>query len=54
MQSNPIKKEKEKNFLDTRIKICIQCGNEKVEFYEHGVSCESCGISLYFGIVAQA
>ena len=50
MQSGPMKKQIEKEHLDTRIKICIQCGNDKVEFYEHGVSCESCGTSLYFGI----
>ena len=51
MNGEPMRKEKEKQNLDTRIKICIQCGNDKVEFYEHGVSCESCGTSLYFGVV---
>ena len=54
MQASPTKLEKEKAYLDTRIKICIQCGNDKVESYEHGVSCESCGTSLYFGTPAQA
>ncbi len=47
-------KKLKKAFLDTRIKICIQCGNEKVELYEHGMSCESCGTSLYYGLVTEA
>lgn len=54
MQASPTKQEKEKAYLDARIKICIQCGNDKVESYEHGVSCESCGTSLCFGTPTQA
>lgn len=54
MQGGSKKQEIEKTYLDTRIRICIQCGNDKVESYEHGISCETCGTSLYFGTPDQA
>ena len=43
------KKGKDKHTVDSRIRICINCGNVNIDFYEHGVSCETCGADLYFG-----
>lgn len=34
----------EKKFLvDSRLKICIECGHSGVDNYEFGISCENCG-----------
>ena len=30
-------------YKNSRIKICILCGYDKIESYEFGVSCEDCG-----------
>ena len=34
--------------VDPRLKICIECGHEKVERYEFGISCENCGVLHVF------
>jgi len=34
--------------VDPRLKICIECGQSKVEYHEFGISCESCGTLLIF------
>lgn len=36
-----------------QIRICVACGNTKVEEYEFGISCEVCGTSFYFGRIYQ-
>lgn len=39
----------ERNLLvDSRLKICIECGHDKVEHYEFGISCEICGVLHIF------
>lgn len=30
-------------YSNQHIKICILCGYEKIESFEHGISCEECG-----------
>ena len=34
--------------VDSRLKICIECGQDKVESYEFGISCEICGVLHIF------
>ena len=34
-------------YFNPKILICIDCGNDKIESYEFGVSCEECG--AFFG-----
>ena len=29
------------------IKICLNCGNSKIDSHEYGISCEDCGILLW-------
>lgn len=56
MQASVLQKKntgKEKYGVDSRIRICINCGNINVDLYEFGMSCESCGISLYFGLYSK-
>ena len=38
----------EKLLVDPRLKICIECGQSKIESYEFGISCEICGILHIF------
>lgn len=41
---------KYKNDLEIKnndIKICINCGNSKIDSYEFAISCEDCGILLW-------
>ena len=33
-------------YVNSKIKICIFCGNDKIESHEFGVSCEECGTEL--------
>ena len=34
----------EKKFLiDSRLRICIECGHSEIDYYEFGLSCENCG-----------
>ena len=38
--------KRDKNSLEysnQNIKICIICGHDKIESFEHGISCEECG-----------
>ncbi|WP_185736617.1 hypothetical protein [Candidatus Nitrosopumilus sp. SW] len=32
---------------NNEIRICIHCGNVKIDSYEFGISCEDCGILLW-------
>ncbi|KAF6247352.1 hypothetical protein C6990_02470 [Nitrosopumilus sp. b3] len=44
-----LQKVNEKEFLQIvnhEIKICIICGYDKIESFEHGMSCEECGASF--------
>ncbi len=49
MKSKIVFKEKEKDHVDSRIRICVTCGSTVVDVYEYGISCEKCGTSVYFG-----
>jgi ribosomal protein L37AE/L43A len=44
-KKNGIKKQ----YISWHLKICVNCGNTKVQVYEFGISCELCGTSFYFG-----
>ena len=33
-------------YVNSKIKICIICGNDKIESHEFGVSCEECGTTF--------
>ena len=49
MQPEIIKrKNTNQNFIykNSKIKICISCGFDKIDSYEFGVSCEECGASF--------
>ena len=42
--------QRDKNELKVKnkhVKICINCGNSKIESHEFGISCEDCGILLW-------
>jgi hypothetical protein len=44
----------EKNLLvDPRLKICVECGYPKVDYYEFGISCENCGVFLLFAPIKE-
>ena len=30
-------------YLNQDIRICIICGHDKIDYFEHGISCEECG-----------
>ncbi len=49
MKQKIVQKENSKllNYVNPDIRICIECGCDKIESYEHGVSCEECG--AFFG-----
>ena len=49
MQASHIKKMKEKFYLGPKVRICTECGEKKVDIYEYGISCESCGAGFVFG-----
>ena len=51
MEQTIVQKNKSESleYVNPDILICIICGNEKIESYEHGVSCEDCG--AFFGRV---
>jgi hypothetical protein len=37
------KVKKEKDSVDNRIKICLECGSEKTCINQYGVFCKNCG-----------
>ena len=40
------KENNQLEYSNQNIKICIICGNDKIEYFEHGISCEECGASF--------
>ena len=40
--------------VDSRLKICIECGHSIVDKYEFGISCEDCGILLIYNPVKKS
>lgn len=49
MMPKIIHQEKKENPLvckNSNIKICIICGNDNIESFEFGISCEECGSLL--------
>ena len=47
MEQKLIQKNSELKIKNKDIKICINCGNSKIDSYEYGISCEDCGILLW-------
>ena len=34
--------------INSKLKICIECGHSNVDSYEFGISCENCGSLFVF------
>ena len=49
METLRSEKTKEKFYLGSKVRICTECGEESVDVYEYGISCESCGAGFVFG-----
>lgn len=48
MKQKLVQKNKtELKIKNNDIKICINCGNSKIDSHEYGISCEDCGILLW-------
>ena len=40
-------KNNELKIKNKDIKICLNCGNSKIDLHEYGISCEDCGVLLW-------
>lgn len=43
IQVNHKEKTDELVYMHPEIRICLICGNDKIESHEFGISCEECG-----------
>ena len=40
--------KEEKNYINSKILICVNCGNDNVVRGIEGISCNDCNVCIYF------